>query len=152
LVIFFPQQFIVATVNNPPTIDALVFANQVGEFFQVLELKFLVKSFEKILQLATFSRHKDETFKMLYRRLLNANKREVLQAHAIQVQTLQNEFKSLRAQLANKKASLPNQLIMPNLYRVQDHERDLLGCSMASHIMPWLGSMFFPMHKILVSH
>ncbi len=33
----------------------------------------------------------------------NADKREVLQAHAIQVQTLQNEFESLRAQLANLK-------------------------------------------------
>jgi hypothetical protein len=33
----------------------------------------------------------------------NANKREVLQAHAIQVQTLQNELESLRAQLANLK-------------------------------------------------
>jgi hypothetical protein len=30
----------------------------------------LVKSFEKILQLAAFSEHKDETFKMLYKRLL----------------------------------------------------------------------------------
>jgi hypothetical protein len=93
----FPQQFIVATANNPPTINALPFANPVGEFFRVLELEFLVKSFEKILQLATFSRHKDETLKMLYRKLLNANKREVLQAHATQVQTLQNEFKSLKA-------------------------------------------------------
>jgi hypothetical protein len=33
----------------------------------------------------------------------NVNKKEVLQAHAIQVQTLQNELKSLRAQLANLK-------------------------------------------------
>jgi hypothetical protein len=33
----------------------------------------------------------------------NADKREVLQAHIIQVQTLQNELKSLRAQLANLK-------------------------------------------------
>jgi hypothetical protein len=33
----------------------------------------------------------------------NADKREVLQAHAIQVQTLQNEVESLRAQLANLK-------------------------------------------------
>jgi hypothetical protein len=33
----------------------------------------------------------------------NVNKREVLQAHAIQVQTLQNELDSLRAQLANLK-------------------------------------------------
>jgi hypothetical protein len=41
-----------------------------GEFFQILKLKFLVKSFEKILQLATFSRRKDETLEMLYKRLL----------------------------------------------------------------------------------
>jgi len=41
---------------------------------------------------------------------------------------------------------------MPNLYKVQDHRRDLLGRSMASHTMPWLGSMFFPMHTILVLH
>ncbi len=33
----------------------------------------------------------------------NADKREVLQAHAIQVQTLQNELESLRAQLVNLK-------------------------------------------------
>jgi hypothetical protein len=33
----------------------------------------------------------------------NANKREVLQAHAIQVQILQNELESLKAQLANLK-------------------------------------------------
>jgi hypothetical protein len=32
---------------------------------------------------------------------------------------------------------------MPNQYMVQDHGRDLLGCSMASHTMPWLGNMFF---------
>jgi hypothetical protein len=32
---------------------------------------------------------------------------------------------------------------MPNLYRVQNHGRDLLGHYMASHTMPWLGSMFF---------
>jgi hypothetical protein len=37
----------------------------VGEFFWDLELKFLVKSSEQILQLATISRQKDETFKML---------------------------------------------------------------------------------------
>ncbi len=41
---------------------------------------------------------------------------------------------------------------MPNLYKVQDHRKDLLGRSMASHMMPWLGSMLFPMHTILVSH
>jgi len=30
---FFPQQLIVVTANVPPTIDALAFANLVGEFF-----------------------------------------------------------------------------------------------------------------------
>jgi hypothetical protein len=42
----------------------------VGEFFRILELEFPVKSSEKILQLATFSWQKDETLKMLYKRLL----------------------------------------------------------------------------------
>ncbi len=46
------------------------FADPVGEFFRVLELEFLVKSSKKILQLATFSRQKDETLKMLYKRFL----------------------------------------------------------------------------------
>ncbi len=32
---------------------------------------------------------------------------------------------------------------MPNLYKVQDRGRDLLGCFMASHMMPWLGNMLF---------
>ncbi len=40
----------------------------------------------------------------------------------------------------------------PNLYRVQDHGRDLLGRFMASHTMPWLGSMCFLMHTIMVLH
>jgi hypothetical protein len=34
----------------------------------------------------------------------NADKREVFQAHAIQVQTLQNELEYLRAQFANLKS------------------------------------------------
>jgi len=42
----------------------------VGEFFQVLKLEFPIESFEKNLQLALFSRQKDETLKMFYRRLL----------------------------------------------------------------------------------
>jgi len=50
-----PQQLIVAIANIPPTIDASAFADPVGEFFRILELEFPVKSFEKILQLATFS-------------------------------------------------------------------------------------------------
>jgi len=66
----FPQQLIVATTNIPPTIDAPTFADPVGEFFRVFELEFPVKSFEKILQLTTFSQQKDETLNMLYRRLL----------------------------------------------------------------------------------
>jgi len=64
-----PQQLIVATANIPPTTDAPAFADPVGEFFRILELEFPVKSSEKILQFATFSRQKDETLKMLYRRL-----------------------------------------------------------------------------------
>jgi len=40
-----------------------------GEFFQVLELEFPVKSSKKNLQFATFSRQKDETLKMFYKRL-----------------------------------------------------------------------------------
>ncbi len=62
------QQFIVPTINIPPTIDAPAFADLVGGFFRILELEFLVKSSEKILQLATFSRQKNESLKMLYRR------------------------------------------------------------------------------------
>jgi hypothetical protein len=65
-----PQQLIAATVNIPPTINAPAFVDPVQEFFQILELEFLIKSSEQILQLATFSRQKDETFKMLYKRLL----------------------------------------------------------------------------------
>jgi hypothetical protein len=51
----FLQQLIVATTNSPPTISAPAFVNLVREFFRVLELEFLVKSFQKIPQLATFS-------------------------------------------------------------------------------------------------
>jgi uncharacterized protein involved in exopolysaccharide biosynthesis len=40
---------------------------------------------------------------MLRNKEHNADKREVLQAHVAQVQTLQNESKSLRAKLANLK-------------------------------------------------
>ena len=65
-----PQELDAATANVTPTIGSSTFADPVGEFFRVLELEFPVKSSEKILQLATFSRQKDETLKMLYRRLL----------------------------------------------------------------------------------
>ncbi len=43
------QQLIVDIRNNPPTIDAPVFADLVGEFFRVLELEFPVKSSEFFL-------------------------------------------------------------------------------------------------------
>jgi len=65
-----PQQLIVATANIPPTINASAFADPTREFFRVLELEFFVKSSEKILQFTTFFRQKDETLKMLYKRLL----------------------------------------------------------------------------------
>jgi hypothetical protein len=65
-----PQQLIVATANIPLTIDATAFADPVGEFFRVLELEFPVKSSKIFLQLATFFRQKEETLKMLYRKLL----------------------------------------------------------------------------------
>jgi hypothetical protein len=55
--------------HHKPTIDALAFAHLTGEFFRVLELEFSIKSFEKILQLATFSWQNDETLKMFYMRL-----------------------------------------------------------------------------------
>jgi hypothetical protein len=53
---FSPQQLIVATANNPPTINAPAFADPMAEFFRIFELEFPVKSSEKILQLATFFR------------------------------------------------------------------------------------------------
>jgi hypothetical protein len=59
------RQLIVAIANIPPTINASTFVDPVGEFFQVLELEFMVKSSEKILQLTTFYQQKDETLKML---------------------------------------------------------------------------------------
>lgn len=65
-----PQQLAAATATIPPTIDSSTFSDPVGEFFRVLELEFPVKSSEKTLQLATFSRQKGQTLKMLYCRLL----------------------------------------------------------------------------------
>jgi hypothetical protein len=43
------QQFIAVIANIPPTIDALAFADLVGEFFQIFELEFPIKNSEKIL-------------------------------------------------------------------------------------------------------
>jgi hypothetical protein len=69
-----PQQLATATANVPHTINAPASADPVGEFFAIPEIEFPVKSSEKILQLATFARQKDETLKMLYRRLLKLRK------------------------------------------------------------------------------
>jgi len=76
----------------------------------------------------------------------------VLQAHAIQVQILQNELESLRAQLANLKGKSSQPASHAQHVQGSGSREDLLGRSMASHKMPWLGSMFFPMHTIVVSH
>ncbi len=65
-----PQQLIATIANNLPTIDAPAFADPVGEFFRVLKLEFLFNSSEIFLPLTTFFQQKDETLKMLYRRLL----------------------------------------------------------------------------------
>jgi hypothetical protein len=70
LINIYLQQLIIATANISPTIDAPAFVDIMGELFRVLELEFSIKSFEIFLQLTTFSRQKDETFKMLYKRLL----------------------------------------------------------------------------------
>jgi hypothetical protein len=51
-----------------------------------------------------FSRTKGNSNKNVKKKEHIADKREVFQAHVIQVQTLQNEFESLRAQLANLKS------------------------------------------------
>ncbi len=55
LINLYPQQLIATTANIPPTINTLAFADLVVEFFQVLELEFPVKSFEKVLQFTTLS-------------------------------------------------------------------------------------------------
>jgi hypothetical protein len=65
----YPQKLIATIANILPTIDALAFADPVGEFFRALDLIFMVKSSKKKLQLTTFSQQKDETHKMLYKKL-----------------------------------------------------------------------------------
>ncbi len=45
---FSPQQLIVATTNNPPTINALAFTDLVGVFIRVLELEFSTRVLKKI--------------------------------------------------------------------------------------------------------
>jgi hypothetical protein len=74
LVNFSPQQLITTSTNIPPTMNAPAFADPVGEFFRVLKLEFSIKTSETFLQLATFFWQKDETLKMLYRRLFKFKK------------------------------------------------------------------------------
>jgi len=64
------RQLIVVTANIPLSNNAPTFVDPVGEFFRVLKLEFSVKSLKNFLELATFSRQKEETLKMLYMRLL----------------------------------------------------------------------------------
>jgi hypothetical protein len=40
-----PQKFIATIINIPPIINAPAFIDPVGEFFEVLELEFLVNKF-----------------------------------------------------------------------------------------------------------
>jgi hypothetical protein len=49
LINFSPQQLIATTANILPTTDAPTFVDIVEKFFRILELEFLVKSFEKKL-------------------------------------------------------------------------------------------------------
>ncbi len=76
----------------------------------------------------------------------------MLQAHAAQVQTLQNELESLKAQLANLKgkSSLLANHAQPaqGLGSQKGPPRSFYG----SHTMLLLGSMFFQVHIILISH
>jgi hypothetical protein len=69
-------------------------------------------------------------------------RRKVLQAHAIQVQTLQNEFESLKAQLANLKIKSFQPVNHAQLVQGSSG-KDLLGRFIASHTTLWLGNMFF---------
>jgi hypothetical protein len=82
----------------------------------------------------------------------NADKREVLQTHVIQLQTLQNELESLRAQLATLKGKSSQLASHAQLVQgSRSRERPLRLLYGLPH-MPWLGSMFFPVHTIVVSH
>jgi hypothetical protein len=82
----------------------------------------------------------------------NVDKREVFQAHAIQVQTLQNELESLRAPFLNlkNKSSQPTGHAQP-VQGSRSREGPPRLFYDLSHDA-WLGSMFFPMLIILVSH
>jgi hypothetical protein len=82
----------------------------------------------------------------------NINKREVLQGHAIQVQTLQNELVSLRAQFANLKSKSSQLAGHAQLVQGSRSWEGPLRSFYGSHTMPWFGNMFFPMHTILISH
>jgi len=77
----------------------------------------------------------------------------VFQAHAIQVQTLKNELKSLKAQLANLKGK--SSQLASHAQPVQGSgsqegpPRSLYGFPHDAMVGEYLG---FPLHTILVSH
>jgi hypothetical protein len=54
LVNLYVQQFIIVIANILPTIDALAFANPMGEFFQVIEMEFRAKVLKKFYNLPPF--------------------------------------------------------------------------------------------------
>jgi hypothetical protein len=82
----------------------------------------------------------------------NVDKREVLQTHPIQVQTLQNELKSLRAQLAhlkNKFSQLANHAQLVQGSRSQEGPpRSFNGLSHNAMV----GEYVLLVHTIIVSH
>jgi hypothetical protein len=85
--------------------------------------------------------------------ITKVNKNEVLQAHAIQVQTLQNELESLRAQLANlkgKSSQLTNHaLLIQGLGSHEGPPRSFYGLSQDAMVAEYV---LFQVHTILVLH
>jgi vancomycin resistance protein YoaR len=81
----------------------------------------------------------------------NVKKREVLQAHAAQIQTMQNELESLRAQLANLKGKYSQPTSHAQLVQGSGSweglPRSFYGLSHDGIVWEYV-----PMHIILVSH
>jgi hypothetical protein len=82
----------------------------------------------------------------------DADKKELLQAHVVQVQILQNELKSLKAQIVNLKgkSSQPTNHAQPvqGSGSWEGPPRSFYGLSHDAMV----GNMVFPMHIMLVSH
>ncbi len=97
--------------------------------------------------------HQDNFSKTIKKKAQNVDKKEVLQAHVVQVEILQNELESLRAQLVNLKGK-SSQLVNHAQHVQSSRSRDGPPRSFYafSHNAMVGGSMFYPMHTILVSH